>query len=228
MLVLTSVTCGCAARSRGTGPDVVFVVAGVGSTGGYAGLTNALSREGRAVQLVDWGAPPPLFMLNFSTRSIHDEAERMLAGQIEQWHEAHPAGRIDIVGHSAGCGVVLGALPRLGQATNVGNVILLAPSVSPTYDLQPVLGKIDGVVHAFHSMRDTLFLSWRTSNFGTYDRVKTKAAGNVGFCGDYPPTKLIQHAYDERWRELGNDGGHFGTLSEPFAREVVAPLFPKD
>jgi hypothetical protein len=105
---------------------------------------------------------------------------------------------------------------------------MLAPSVSPQYDLEPALRNLGGEAHVFHSDRDTLFLSWRTSKFGTYDNVKTKAAGNVGFdLSKLLPElwrRVVQHSYDPAWRELGNDGTHDGPLSRAFVARVITPL----
>src|SRR5439155_6732649 len=129
-------------------------VSGVSGGSGYGGLTKALSNEHRAARVVSWGAPPPMFFMNFSNQSVHDEAEQNLANQLKAWHESHRDGTIDLIGHSAGCGVALGALARAGEA-HVRQVVLLAPSVSPTYDLHPALLHVHGVVHVFHSERDT-------------------------------------------------------------------------
>jgi hypothetical protein len=215
---------GCA-RSSAAGDDAVFVVHGVGGAGASGGLVNALKRPGRSVRSFEWGAPAPLFALNFSSKSVHDRAEMALSKAITNWHREHPNGRVDLVGHSAGCGVILGALPRLDF--DVGTVILLAPSVSPGYDLHAALAKIDGRLHVFHSDRDTTFLKWRTGNFGTYDRVKTPAAGNLGFEGNYPADKVIQHPYDPAWEKFGNDGGHFGPVNKGFVDAVVEPLLTR-
>ncbi|HMB96066.1 MAG TPA: alpha/beta hydrolase [Tepidisphaeraceae bacterium] len=210
---------GCAAQPPDEG-KVIFIVPGVG---GNLGELKAGLSEKANVQVVSWGAPLPLFFANFSTKWIHDSAEKKLAQLITQWHEAHPQDQIDLVGHSAGCGVILGALPKI-SAVHVERVVLLAPSVSPSYDLHPAIQKVDRQLHAFYSEQDTVFLKWRDSHFGTYDRVKTPAAGYAGFAGNYPADKVVQHRYDDRWRELGNNGGHFGTLSDRFVHEVVAPL----
>jgi pimeloyl-ACP methyl ester carboxylesterase len=159
--------------------------------------------------------------MNFSDAGIHDGAEQKLAQTIMDWRRDHPTGRIDLIGHSAGAGVVLGALPRV-KDVHVHTVVLLAPSVAPTYDLNPALAHVDGMVYSFHSDRDTGFLEWRTSHFGTYDGVKVPAAGFGGFKGSHP--KLIQHPYDPNWESLGYDGGHFSIRSAAFARQVIAPL----
>lgn len=222
ILMLAALACGCASNDATAGDDVVFVVHGVGGAGASGGVVKALKQDGRSVRSFQWGAPAPLFFLNFSSKSVHDRAESALATALMQWHTKHPAGRIDLVGHSAGCGVILGALPRLNF--NAHQVVLLSPSVSPGYDLNPALAKISGQLHVFHSDRDTTFLSWRTGNFGTYDRVKTAAAGNRGFEGNYPAGKVIQHPYDPAWKDLDHDGGHFGAAQRRFVEAVVEPL----
>lgn len=215
-------------------PNVVFVVPGVGGDGsGYDALRHGL-RDGGVkdnILTVTWGAPLPLFFLNFQTDSIHHSAEAKLRGRIIAWQDEHPGGTVSLVGHSAGCGVVLGAIASLGNGRAVKMVVLLAPSVSPGYDLRPALEHVSGVLHAFLSDRDTVFLDWRTSTFGSYDNVKTKAAGNLGFTSaEQLPAdlraKVEQHAYEPAWEAIGNDGGHSGTLSRPFATQVLAPLLP--
>lgn len=230
-VVILLVQAGCGARPTITaGPDVVLVVPGVsGDSGRYNGLIRSLlASSDCSIQIFGWGAPAPLFFMNFSTESIHDRAESELAERIGDWHAANPGARIDLIGHSAGCGVILGALPRVEKSSRVHDVILIAPSVSPRYGLVPALERIEGRMYVFVSDRDTLFLKWRTGNFGTYDRIKTPAAGNVGFeLSDLPvdrADRVVQFRYDPGWSTLGNDGGHFGALSEAFAAQIIIPL----
>ena len=210
---------------------MIVLVHGAGGGDGYGGLEQGLRDGGvdRPIVMFHWGAPACLFMLNLQDRGIHAAAEKKLAAQMEQWRAAHPAGRMSLIAHSAGCGVALGALGRSGNEVKVDTLILLAPSVSPAYDLSPAVCHISGQLHVFHSDRDTLWLKWRTGTFGTYDNVRTTAAGNVGFTPESLPAelrgKVVQHAYDLQWQEWGNDGGHFGGLAKEFAARVLAPLW---
>jgi len=217
---------GCAPRATPGASRVVVFVPGVSGDGPwYAGLKRGLGDV--RIETHSWGAPLPLFAMNFSNRRIHDEAEAKLARRLRKLVQDHRPARVDIVAHSAGCGVALGALRQIDRPI-VTSVVLLAPSVSPTYDLARSLAHVQGNIHAFHSDRDTLFLSWRTSNFGTYDNVRAKAAGNAGFdLSALAPElrgRIVQHAYDPAWRELGNDGSHDGPLAQAFVKRVVAPL----
>ena len=36
--------------------------------------------------------------------------------------------------------------------------------------------------------------------------------------------KIVQHGYEREFAELGNGGGHFGSLGRRFDEKVVAPL----
>jgi hypothetical protein len=180
------------------------------------------------VRVFRWGAA--LFVMNLEDEAIHERAEAELAERLEAWRaRAHAEAHIDLVGHSAGCGVILGAMRRLPADRRVGTVVLVAPSVSPTYPLGEALAHVEGRLHAFYSERDRVWLGWRASTFGTYDRVRVAAAGKVGFAGleALPPQlagKLVQHAYDPAWARLGHRGGHEDGLAPGFAREVLAPL----
>jgi hypothetical protein len=223
---------GCANRPPNPASDnVLFFVPGVAGDGrAYDGLIRGLRGGGvdDHLEVVHWGAPGPLFVLNFQNDDIHRGAEKKLAEAMKAWHDRHPAGRIDVIAHSAGCGVTLGAL-ALAQAPAPGTVVLLNPSVSPTYNLRPALAKVLGALHVFHSDQDNFFLSWRTSTFGTYDNVKTQAAGHTGFDTTHLPPplreKIIQHPRNANWPAQQNDGSHFGTTAKTFAQKTLAPLF---
>jgi pimeloyl-ACP methyl ester carboxylesterase len=209
---------------------VCFVPGVAGDSGLYGGLKKALVESGATdLRVFTWGAPPPLFALNFQTTSIHDKAEQQLADRLTQWLHQRPGMRVDLIGHSAGGGVILGALRRLGEGDAVDHVVLLSPSVSPGYDLAPPLRRVRVRLDLFWSDRDTFFLKWRTGTFGTYDNVKTPAAGNMGFhpTTPLPPelaSRLVQHPYGPQWESLGNAGGHDGSVAHDFVRQVVTPL----
>lgn len=233
MFVLPAlVGCGASTQSLdapASGRIVCFVAGVAGDKGAFAGLKDALVEKGVTdLRNFGWGVPGPLFIANFQDETVHNNAESDLARRIDRWLKERPDCKVDLVGHSAGCGVVLGAVRRV-RGGEVHRVMLLSPSVSPGYDLAPVLIRVSGRMDVFHSDRDTFFLKWRTGTFGTYDNVKTAAAGHLGF---KPPTplhadlakKLVQHPYDPSWEELGNGGGHTGTTARGFQEKVLAPL----
>ena len=229
--LLVGLVGGCGPSSLGDHESQIVLVTGAGGAGVYGPLERGL-RDGGVTAPLDtfhWGAPLPLFMINLQDRSIHASAEDDLAKSIVGWRGRHPDGRLVIIGHSAGCGVTLGALGKLEDSTAVDQVLLLAPSVSPGYDLAPPLRHVRQRLDVFYSDQDIAALKWRTGTFGTYDNVRTPAAGHLGFSGvDQLPQelreKVVQHPYDPAWADLGNDGGHVGTLPRRFSAAVLAPI----
>lgn len=195
----------------------IFVPGVFGDGAWYDGIVEELDQAAGPVHVVTWGAPKATFTANFSDPKIHAEAEAQLAARIDALPST--VQRIHLVGHSAGCGVILGALQRTNR--RVTHAVLIAPSVSPGYDLAPAAGKV-AWIDVFYSEHDRTFLKWRTGNFGTYDNIKTPAAGYSGFTN--PPANVRQHSYDPAWRQLGNDGGHAGGVARTFVAKVVSPL----
>ncbi len=236
-LLVGGVCAGCQSGRESPDPPpvgdrILCVVPGVaGDAGGYSGLKDELRASGATdLRELSWGAPGPLFFLNFQTTSIHDSAEADLARHIKDWLKQRPGCRVDLVGHSAGCGVILGALRKLDEDERVGQAILLSPSVSPGYDLTASLRHVNRRIDSFYSDRDIVFLKVRTGTFGTYDNVRTPAAGHLGFRPEPPlapelAAKLVQHPYDPAWESLGNWGDHAGSATGNFVGAVVAPLF---
>lgn len=216
---------GCSSGSRGTAPGVVLLIPGVGGDGpSYRHVVPALRACGdeRPVESFVWGVPGPGFFFNFNNAAVHERAERALADRLATLRRERPDGRIDLIAHSAGGGVALGALARLPADVRVGRLVLIHPSVSPAYPLNASLAHVDGI-ELFCSDRDTTFLSWRTATFGTYDNVKSRAAGNAGFSADDP--RLTTHRYHPAAdAPLGHDGGHFGALARLFLERRIVPL----
>ncbi len=222
---------GCHTNAPLEGQNLVVLVPGCAGDGfWYNDLREsvAASQPARTVRTFEWGMPLPLYMLNLQDAKIHAKAEKALAKAIKSWRDRYPSGHLTLLGHSAGCGVILGSLSRIDKTVDVENVVLLAPSISPDYPINPALRQIAGRLHLFFSDADTLWLGWRTRTFGTYDSVHTEAAGKVGLNLEHldPPMRgrIVQHSYEPQFAELGNAGGHFGSLGRRFDDKVVAPL----
>jgi hypothetical protein len=222
---------GCATPVVALGrSNVVFVVPGVGGDGAaYAQVVHSLQTHGSGDCLCvsDWGSSWPVFLISVSSAGWHRDAELHLTQRITQWRRDHPGSRIVLIAHSAGAGVALGAVARLEADIVVGPVILLAPDLSPGFDLRPALRHAD-VIHVFFSPKDDFFQGIGPEIVGTYDRVHCDAAGRWGFklanldAGE--KARVIQHEYRDDWRRLGNDGGHYDWLAEPFVAEVIQPI----
>ena len=121
----------------------------------------------------------------------------------------------------------MGADHRLLQ--RVARGFLIAPALSPAYDLTPALRHVRSKAYVFYSDGDSAVLGIGTRLFGTIDGQKTDAAGKVGFTR--PPTgdpaeyaKIVPMPYQSAWMRYENIGDHIGPMMTPFARAVIAPL----
>ena len=119
--------------------------------------------------------------------------------------------------------------------TTVERVVLLAPALSPGYDLTAALRAVRREIVVFWSPLDVIVLGAGTRLFGTIDRVKTVGAGLVGFQVPRSVTstdvargreygKLRQVRWQPRMAASGYFGGHMGPDSPLFLRKYVVPL----
>ena len=168
-------------------------------------------------------------MLALSDVKLHESESAKVAQMLEDYRAQHPADRIILTSHSAGAGIAAWALAQLPPNVSVDTWIMLAPALSPNFDLSKALAHVTGKAYAFTSINDVIVLGAGTKLMGTVDRVKTNAAGLVGFVrpksadpGQYE--KLVNVPYDTSWMRFGNMGEHIGPLMRPFARHVIAPL----
>jgi pimeloyl-ACP methyl ester carboxylesterase len=229
-LGLLSAGCAGTATIAPQRPDTVVVVPGLGGDGGvYAQVVYALRDAGSrdCLKIFDWGYGWGLFFVTISSDGLHRDTEQRLVEAVAQWRAEHPGSRIVLIGHSAGAGVILGTLARLGGDTTVGQIILLAPAVSPEYDLRPAL-KHASVIHVFYCRDDIFWEGIGPTIFGGYDGVHGSGAGRLGFSlvhlTEAEKQKVVQHPYQAAWKSLDYDGGHFNSLSAPFIAKVIKPL----
>jgi pimeloyl-ACP methyl ester carboxylesterase len=155
---------------------------------------------------------------------------RLLALQVAAYRQAYPDCRIYLIGHSAGCAVVLAAAELL-PPESINRIILLAPSVCMTYDLRPALRTTRCGIDVFHSSRDRVILGLLMKIVRTADRGCHTAAGRSGFTPVLAcPTdaalygKLRQHPWNPAVDWTGHNGGHYGSNRADFLRAYVLPL----
>lgn len=234
MVMLGLGSLGCTATrpmTRDADTSSVFVLNGADGPGPwYDGLLEGLRKGGAAdnVEMVSWGGPW-MVLMNMSFDPLHARAEARLVQRIREARLHSPAGKVTLIGHSAGCGVILRALERLGDGEQVDNVLLLAPAVSEGYRLESAMSAVRGQLHVFHSGHDRLLLEFSTAVAGTYEGVRGSSAGLNGFTeadelDAATQTQVVHHPYLQAWRDLGHEGGHFGYRAPRFAAEVLAPL----
>ena len=203
--------------------------------GGFRGIDRGMLRglaEGgydAILKPFDWpGDDAGLTALVATAR--HRAQSAALAQVIAARAAEHPEGRITVSAHSGGAGIVAWALEQLPPGVQIDTLVLIAPALSPTYDLSPALAHVRQTVYVFYSPFDVAVLGIGTKMLGTVDGQKVEAAGKVGFTSPPAPAdakqyeKLVQVPYRGDWIKLGNIGDHIGGLSRPFAKAILAPL----
>jgi len=187
-----------------------------------------------AIEVYDWTiGVPGAFVPNLAFLDRNKRQAAELARRIVEYREDHPGAPVFLIGHSAGGGVVVLTLEALPAGRQIDMAILLAPALSPDYDLSTALRRTRRGITSFFSSLDVGFLRVGTIIFGAVDRKHGSAAGAVGFV---PPEelsaedrelygrKLRQVRWTQRLRRVGASGLHIGWASQDFAREYLAPL----
>ena len=186
--------------------------------GGYGGEIKAYDWTGRDAGLAA-----------LTVRKRHrEQAARVAKMLLEEWR-THPGTRITVTAHSAGAGIITCALEQLTPDVMIESLIMLAPALSPSYDLSRALHHVRGKVFVFSSPYDSAVLGMGTKMFGTVDGPKVEASGKVGFTRPASAdvelyAKLVPAPYQTAWAALGNIGDHIGAMERPFAREVLAAV----
>jgi hypothetical protein len=185
------------------------------------------------IRLFPWGHGVFRWYADLTNAANRDAKGQALAELIERYQRERPGIPVFIVAKSGGAGVVTKALEILDD-DRVERVVLLAPALSPEYDLTRALRAVRREVVVFWSPLDLIILGAGTRVFGTVDRVKTASAGLVGFqipsfvrtdaTAKQPYGKLRQVRWRPEMAATGYLGGHVGPDSPIFLRKYVVPL----
>ncbi|HZT82510.1 MAG TPA: alpha/beta fold hydrolase [Gemmataceae bacterium] len=143
-----------------------------------------------------------------------------LAGAVAAELTEHPSRPVYLVGHSAGCAVVLAAAAQLPPGS-VERMVLLAPSVRADGDLGPAARTSRSGIDVFCSRKDwvcravvpileaLLHLEWPA----------------VSGCEGFPACDGVRHHW---WhpglKPFGHDGSHCGAYQPAHLRAFVLPL----
>jgi hypothetical protein len=215
----------------------------VGGVGGFdltgTGMRYVLSARKMpcAVEVFPWGHGFGRWLADLTNVANRDAQSGVLADLVKRFKAGQPSQPVFLVAKSGGCGVAVRALERLDEAT-IERVVLLAPALSPGYDLTGALRAVRNDLVVFWSPCDVFILGLGTTLLGTIDRVRCRSAGLVGFRAptscqageDHASayTKLRQVRWEPRMAKLGNFGGHLGPDSPFFLNSYVAPLLRVD
>lgn len=247
-LVLTPIYCEAAPSTRPAyldpvafppAPDSTFLVQGpvllhLPGVGGYLGCDYRMLHG-----LLDAKLDAHLFFYDWTEHdpgidALHAYARnRKEAARVAQMLVDHarfdPSDPMYLTAHSGGGAIAVWALEKLPPDVCLDQVVLMAPALSPTYDLTRALRHVKGHLYVFSSIHDTLVLYTGTRMFGTMDGVQVAAAGYGGFVR--PATadakeymKLVPCPYKPQWIQYNDWGDHIGAMSRAFAAHVIAPL----
>lgn len=186
-----------------------------------------------AIDIHDWTRGPFMPFHNLRDLKYNRLRAQEIAGKIVEYQRHYPGRPVYLMGYSAGAGMAVLSLEALPPDHRVTNAILLAPVLTPDYDLRLALARTREGIHSFYSYLDVPVLVGLSTLVGTMDGRHTMAAGAVGFRtpdgllpseAEYYDRALKQHHFSLDMLPLGNLGGHSGWTSLAFARERLAPL----
>ncbi len=182
-----------------------------------------------AMEIHDWTFGILWALRNLRDSRRHQAHAAILADKITAYQVEHPGRPVYMMGHSAGGAMTVLTLERLPHESRIEAGILLAPALSPAYDVTTALQHTTRGLWNFHAWGDLGFLGALTTIFGTVDGKHVPAAGLVGFsksptssAADGP--QLRQIPYQLAMARQHNLAGHFGCVNHRFVRHWVAPI----
>lgn len=187
-----------------------------------------------AIEVYDWTAGSVLlFPVNLRNLDRNKQEAKIIADKISKYMDSYPHRPVHIIGHSGGGGVAVLALESLPTHRQITSAILLAPAISPDYNLCRALRRTEHGLWNFYSRHDVGFLKAGTTFMGTIDGQHTSAAGAVGFQMPWGldeqerrlyASKLRQQAYSRKMAESGHMGGHVDWANRRFVAEWLCPI----
>jgi pimeloyl-ACP methyl ester carboxylesterase len=182
-----------------------------------------------AIEIHDWTYGPLWAIHNLRDSRRHQAHAVILCEKIAEHQSLHPGTPTFLVGHSAGGAMTLLTLEKLEPAARIEAGILLAPAVSPGFDVGPALARTKLGLWNFHAWRDLVFLGILTTVCGTVDGQHGPSAGLRGFrsspaTADPDGPQLHQVPWQWSMTKYRNFAGHFGCVNRVFVKACVAPI----
>jgi pimeloyl-ACP methyl ester carboxylesterase len=212
-------------RSRG----LTLLLGGIEGPSQYVvnmarGLIRARHRG--SIELFGWnrGLPLTCWFRN-QTNTAHQETQaEKLAARITAYQERYPSAPVNLLAQSGGCWIVVRALEKLPEGSRVHRAVLLAPAMSPAYDISAAAARCSGGLYSIGGPGDFFFLALGTTLFGTSDRLHSPAAGWIGWHHfDAPGFRELR--WHPAWLKYGYFGNHTTTSAPAFIERVVGPWF---
>lgn len=184
-----------------------------------------------AIVIYDWSKGWTGFWIgDLWAQERNHAVARDLAHLIMSYEAAEPGRPVTIIGHSGGGAVVVWALEALPDDCKVERAILLAPALSPDYDLSKALRAVRSRLYVTYSHGDVGTMAVGTEALGTMDGKHSVSAGLTGFSLPAQPADIQQYA---KVRQIGwtwsqwkitDWGDHMSWTTTRFARDYLAPI----
>lgn len=221
-----------AALERG----LIIILHGIeGKSNANEGIRQGLLSAGLddAMAVVPWGAGIPLIKTLVNEVNVvgnRNDGQR-IADLVVSYQNRYPGRPVVLIGHSAGCGIAVFAAESLSAGRQVDGIILIAPSLSASYDLTGALARSRRGIVNFHNRNDRAALAVGTTVFGTIDRAHGPSAGLHGFDPPAPEDPFSRHDAYRRLHQVdltqtfnvSLGGTHFAPTSPPFVATHIAP-----
>jgi len=206
---------------------LILVLGGMEGPSRYAGnVVTGLLAGGYpgAIEVFDWNAGPAVLCCyrNLADQAHHVRQARRLAERIQRHAEAFPGSPVSLVAHSSGCWVVLKALEQIRDNGSIDRAILLAPSISPAQHPGAAAAACRRGLWSIGGVGDYFFLGLGTTVFGTSDRVRTPAAGWIGW-HHFEVRGFRELRWHPAWARYGYWGNHTTCTAVRFVQCVLAP-----
>jgi hypothetical protein len=176
-----------------------------------------------AVQIQRWNAGVPLIrcMQNLMSARRHERESDAVVARIGEHLTANPATPVVLVTVSGGCWVAVRALEKLGAQRALAGAVLLAPAISPHYDLRAALAATRAGIVVVRSPYDFVLLGIGTILLGTSDRRFCRAAGQAGFHAK--DARIVERVWRASDRRRGYFGSHCTAIMPNFVAREITP-----
>ncbi|MCG6157985.1 lysophospholipase [Rubinisphaera margarita] len=186
----------------------------------------------QALEIFDWTVTvkPGVFNLWLPNRSSRLAAR--IAEHIADYKAQHPDRPVSIIGHSGGGAMIPKTLEALAPGIEIESAVMIAPALSPGYDLAPALQRIRRQLFCYRSRLDWYFLGFGTWTMGTLDRRFGTSGGNRGFRVPCENDRERFEIYRQKYVEVPyrfsmirdwHYGGHLSCMNRVFVERHIAP-----
>ncbi|HBN76354.1 MAG TPA: hypothetical protein DD473_11155 [Planctomycetaceae bacterium] len=186
-----------------------------------------------AIEIFDWtfNVKPAMFNLWMPNRNARLAAS--IAEKICDYQDLYPGRDVTLVGHSGGGAMIPKILEALPNGREITRAVMIAPAISPRYDLSCALQAISDRIYHVRSPLDLYFLGFGTMAVGTLDRKHCPSAGNRGFRLPEETETEKHQLYSDKFHQIDYSikmlkdwhyGGHLSCMNRVFVEKHIAPL----